>query len=258
MYDPCSHFIAYRFQLQLLKKYGYRARPYTVTTSDGYRLTLHRMFKKGGYDRRLHPVLVVHGLLGSSSDFIIAGPNHGLGYQLANDGFDVWLANTRGNRYSREHLHLSPADREFWEFSWHEKAIYDIPAMIDFILNETSNTQLYFIGYSQGSTEYYAMTSFRPEYNHKIRYAHTLAPAVILHDIRSPLIRTMVDNSASLISLARRLNLVEMLPWSAQQNTLIRMTCSVSTPSSQCANFAANLFGPHPESYDEVSILPWY
>ncbi|XP_049548084.1 lipase 1-like [Anopheles darlingi] len=29
------------------------------------------------------------------------------------------------------------------------------------------------------------------------------------------------------------------------------MTCSVSTPGSQCASFAANLFGPHPESYDE-------
>lgn len=37
-------------------------------------------------------------------------------------------------------------------FSFHEIAIYDIPATIDFILMKTRQEKLYYIGHSQGGT----------------------------------------------------------------------------------------------------------
>lgn len=38
-------------------------------------------------------------------------------------GYDAWLGNLRGNKYSRQHLTLDPDnDAEFWDFSYPEHA----------------------------------------------------------------------------------------------------------------------------------------
>ena len=37
-------------------------------------------------------------------------------FLLADSGFDVWLANSRGNTYSRRHKSLKPSDKAFWQW----------------------------------------------------------------------------------------------------------------------------------------------
>lgn len=38
---------------------------------------------------------------------------------LADNGYDVWLANCRGNYYSRRHKYLNPdTDKKFWTFRY--------------------------------------------------------------------------------------------------------------------------------------------
>jgi len=32
-------------------------------------------------------------------------------------GYDVWLANSRGTRYSRRHIRMDPTMPEFWDYS---------------------------------------------------------------------------------------------------------------------------------------------
>ena len=77
------------------------------------------------------------GLLGSSDAFIINDENEALGFVLANNGYDVWLGNNRGNKHGRNHKKLSTNDKAFWDFSFEEMAIYDIPAAFHYIFTVT-------------------------------------------------------------------------------------------------------------------------
>lgn len=131
--------------MQIIKKYKYPVETHFVVTKDDYILRLHRIPQ-----RNQHPVLIVHGLGDSSGSAVMLGPNISLSYYLYDLGYDVWLANTRGNRYSRNHTKLNPnTDEDYWEFSWHQVGIYDLPATIDYVLQETAKSKLTYIGHSQ-------------------------------------------------------------------------------------------------------------
>lgn len=64
---------------------------------------------------------------------------------------------------------------------------FDLPAEIDFILNNTIYTQLTYIGHSMGTTMFYVMASMRPEYNEKLLGQISLAPVGYLSRTRSPI-----------------------------------------------------------------------
>lgn len=81
------------------------------------------------------------------------------------------MLNARGNVYSRHHINMTTADPHFWDFSWHEIGVYDIPATIDYILSSTNQTKLAFAGVSQGSAVILVTLSELPEYNDKISVA---------------------------------------------------------------------------------------
>ena len=70
-----------------------------------------------------------HGFLDSSMLWVINGVDYSPAFKLANEGFDVWLGNSRGTTYSRKHVKLDAnKDRKYWDFSWAEQGKYDAPA----------------------------------------------------------------------------------------------------------------------------------
>lgn len=74
-----------------------------------------------------------------------------------------------------------------FRFRLHEVAYYDLPVIIDYILNLTNHTSLYFLGHSIGSTVGMILCALRPEYNSKIRLHLALAPLVyVAHAITVP------------------------------------------------------------------------
>lgn len=89
------------------------------------------------------------------------------------------MGNARGNKNSRHHLSLNPDNDkdklEFFDFSWEEIAIHDLPAMIDYTLASTNKEKLHYIGHSQGGTVFLVLNSLKPEYNQKIQSAHLWA-----------------------------------------------------------------------------------
>jgi predicted alpha/beta hydrolase len=91
-----------------------------------------------------------HALMDSSAGWLLLGPKRALALQLADAGFDVWLGNSRGNRYSRNHTRLNPDDHsEFWGYSWDDLAQHDLPASIRYSMAVSQQFSLVYIGYSQ-------------------------------------------------------------------------------------------------------------
>ncbi|XP_044010326.1 lipase 1-like [Aphidius gifuensis] len=116
------------------------------------------------------------GLPTNSDTWLFQGPERSLAMQLADEGYDVWLGNFRGTTYGRSHIKLSPNDKKFWDYSFHEHGYYDVPASVDFVLNITNQNSLIYIGMSMGTTTIFTTLSERPEYNSKIQLVICLAP----------------------------------------------------------------------------------
>lgn len=106
---------------------------------------------------------------------------------LADNGYDVWLGNARGNIFSQVHETLDKSTHDFWNFSFHEIGVYDVSAIIDYALNKNNKTSLTYIGHSQGTTVFFTLLSVKPQYNAKISTAYLMAPVVYM---RHPAIHT--------------------------------------------------------------------
>lgn len=206
----------------LVTKYGFPVEIHQVITDDGYILTLHRIphgRHKASVEGELNqnevktkePVFMQHGLLGSSSSWILACPEKAPAYIMADAGYDVWLGNARGNHYSRNHTHLSPDEERFWDFSWDEMAKHDIPAVIDYILKTTHHSQLYYIGHSMGTTMFFAGMSVSPEYNKKVKVMFGLGPVATVSHIESP-IKFLAPFAKDIKMLMNLLGEYEFLP----------------------------------------------
>ncbi|PSN43337.1 hypothetical protein C0J52_14182 [Blattella germanica] len=172
----------------LVIEHGYPVETHTVTTDDGYILELHRIPyspKANDTGSRRPIVFLQHGLLCSSVDWVIMGPKKALAYMLSDAGYDVWMGNARGNVYSTKHESLKTSSSKFWAFSWHEMGVYDLPAVIDYVLETTEEPDMYYVGHSMGTTMFYVLMSTKPEYNAKIRHMVALAPVAVLRNTKS-------------------------------------------------------------------------
>ncbi|KRX80998.1 Gastric triacylglycerol lipase [Trichinella sp. T6] len=172
----------------IIVREGYRCEEHSVITEDGYILRLQRIPNDGHRSGKKLPVVLQHGLLQSASDWVLNSRNHSLGFILADAGFDVWLSNVRGNVYSRRHVSLHPKSQEFWAFTIDQMAIYDLPAIINFVLNETSAPSLHYAGHSQGTTIGFILFSERPTWSAaKVKTFHAFAPVAYLGNTKSAL-----------------------------------------------------------------------
>lgn len=64
--------------------------------------------------------------------------------------------------------------------------LFDVPAMIDYVLEETKQSQLMYAAHSMGTTAFYVCMSIRTEYNAKIKGMFALAPVAYFKNIRNP------------------------------------------------------------------------
>ncbi|KAE9322187.1 hypothetical protein PR003_g17300 [Phytophthora rubi] len=169
--------------VEIVQARGYAIETHQVTTSDRYVLTMYRLPKtysetqSGSAAAANKPAVhLQHGLLDSSFTFVSNFRNQSLAYVLADAGFDVWLGNNRGTTWSRSHLDYSTDDAEFWDFTWEDMGLYDLPAFVNHILDITGRSTVSYVGHSEGTTQAFVGFSKNQEIAKKVDYFGALAP----------------------------------------------------------------------------------
>ena len=121
---------------QICAENGYQFEQHIVVTEDGYILKVFRIPGKVNEVSQVKPtVLMQHGILDSAFCWVVNFADVAPAFVAVNAGYDVWLGNSRGNTFSRQHETLDPDKdaKKFWAFDWEQMGKYDLPAVIDHI-----------------------------------------------------------------------------------------------------------------------------
>lgn len=235
---------------------------HAMETKDGFKITIHRIpYSSNRISEDEYPtktVLLVHGILCSSAMWVTNMNNNAtsLAFMLSDAGYDVWMLNARGTGVSKEHTKLNMNDGKFWDFSWHEIGMQDVPTAIDYILNKTERQTLHYICHSQGCTALLVTLSMMPEYNEKIASAYLLAPAVYMTHIRGYFpnaLRTRKNNGLS--------KTLDSLGWHAivahnnSFSNIVRVLCKDQFLSKICSTIMVNMIGKTIKSVDQNQLL---
>jgi lysosomal acid lipase/cholesteryl ester hydrolase len=157
----------------------------------------------------------------SCAGWILNG-NPSLAFILADNGYDVWMNNTRGNRYSKHHAFLEPNKdshkEQFWDYSFEEMAKYDQPALFTYVLGKTGVQKVAYIGHSQGTTQMFCALSENLEFfRERLNVFIALAPVVRVDSCSSGLIKKMKDNELVEKTL-KKLKIYELFPSKDKNN----------------------------------------
>ena len=70
----------------------------------------------------------------------------------------MWLGNNRGGIFARDHVKFDPDlnPKDYYDYSFYELGKYDLPAEIDYILKETGNQKIAYVGHSQGTSQMFS------------------------------------------------------------------------------------------------------
>lgn len=71
--------------------------------------------------------------------------------------------------------------------SWGEMGKYDIPAMMQKIMDKTGQEKIFYIGHSMGTTGFMVMANDRPDMLDHIHLASLLAPVAYVDHMKSPI-----------------------------------------------------------------------
>ncbi|VDD90167.1 unnamed protein product [Enterobius vermicularis] len=255
----------------IIEHYRYPSEVHEATTADGYILELHRIphgvnETSGSGSRPV--VFLQHGFVGSSAVWVTNTPPASAGFMLADAGFDVWMGNVRGNKYSRKHKTLSTDQAPYWRFtildvweerkmkpvffSWDEFVKYDLPAMIDYALNVTGQRYLYYVGYSEGTLTMFAKLASDQKFHNKIRLFFALGPIGTLTHIKG-LIEVAAKNFFVPLKFLAKVG-TEFAPNNSFLRRASKAVCKLNILLPHCESFIYAMTGPQTQQFNQTRM----
>ncbi|KAI4384946.1 hypothetical protein MLD38_003029 [Melastoma candidum] len=216
----------YSLCANMVTPWGYVCEEHKVTTADGYILGLQRIpATHSGQQASKPPVLLQHGLIMDSVTWVYNQPSESLAFILADNGYDVWMANSRGTQSSSGHTTLTTSDEAYWEWSWDELVSYDLASTVQYV-NGVTGQNLHYAAHSLGTLMALAAFSQNQLVN-SVRSAVLLSPIAYLNNLPSFLTRAAAD-----IFLAEEiywLGLHEFNPKGKAVGSLLNDLCALSS-----------------------------
>lgn len=207
----------------LIQRSGFDYETYDAVADDGYITVLTRLINPLADKSKLRypPVVIEHGGTIDSTAYVIASSiqhhpekyprdpsdppmtswNRSLAFTLCNNGFDVWLAETRGssdtnhrrirnkaaitiatggnkgkNMTKGEDVDMLLRGKDYWAFSQDDIIAHELKSHIDTVLRITDADQINLMTFSLSTPTSLAFLSTRPDYAHKIEGFVSMAP----------------------------------------------------------------------------------
>jgi len=211
---------------ELISSKGYPVEEHFAQTPDNFVLQMLRIPRHGS-----PAVFLQHGVLDSADTWILNYASNSLAFMFFDAGFDVWLGNSRGNKYSTNNTQLDPCcwplNGPFWNWDWDTMAQYDVPTQVNYVLSVNGNEKLVYVGHSQGTTQAFAnFASADWTVANKISLFVGLAPVAHIHNTMSPLLRALAD--IDIDKLMQFFGINDFLPTNAILQWLLPEACKVT------------------------------
>lgn len=242
---------------EIVDNYGYPLESYSVITADGYILETFRIphGRDQDYDASRPAVLLQHGYFDSADFSVMNGPEKSIAFYLANQGFDVWIGNGRGNKFSRNHQTLNPdKDSEFWAYSFVERH-EDDKANIDFIREQTGQNKISVIAHSEATATFWTAMSEDPEYyQERVNYLAALGPISRLDHMKGFLLRSLASNPFA-IGLVKLLGYQEFMDDNFQNRLWFKHICGAIP---QFCQYSTKIISDGDLSVDDLDAMRVY
>eukprot|EP00824_Muranothrix_gubernata_P005635 TRINITY_DN1733_c0_g1_i2.p1 TRINITY_DN1733_c0_g1~~TRINITY_DN1733_c0_g1_i2.p1 ORF type:complete len:358 (+),score=34.33 TRINITY_DN1733_c0_g1_i2:168-1241(+) len=204
-----------------------------VLTEDGYILTIFRIPGRQGEslrdakEKQKPVILYQHGVLDSSDGIACNDVKKNPGYLMSEMGFDVWFSNSRGNVYSRAHRSLSPKESAFWDFSFEDMGLFDLPAVIDYIIKETKVKGLHLLGHSQGTMlSWVSLIKKKESLKGKVKSFAAWGPVARCDKATSPLV-VNVFAGTPLLKILDTFGIHELFPRNFMESEAQKYICKI-------------------------------
>lgn len=124
--------------------------------------------------------------------YVHEGPcNHPVFMQLVDMGYDVWIGNPRGTKFSNvnpkfenaddpSHPDFASLNAQKYDYTWKDQGVSDLPAFMDKMIEQSGRDKVTVVGFEQGANQLlYALTQKEETYfEDKLEKAVILAPCL--------------------------------------------------------------------------------
>ncbi|CAD7700880.1 unnamed protein product [Ostreobium quekettii] len=115
----------------VIRNAGYPLQEHKVTTQDGYILHLQRLPQR----KSRKAVFFQHGIMDTSLGWVLNGVTGSFAFSAFDQGFDVWLGNSRANPPRRHADPRVERGTKYWGYTLNELGLYDVGSQLEFIHN---------------------------------------------------------------------------------------------------------------------------